>query len=265
MASSSLIVSLHDVTPSTFARVRRQVESLSGLGVTRTSLLAIPHYHAKEKLRDDPSLVSWLKTRQEEGHEVVLHGWLHQISDLKSQISNSRPGRWFYENLYTAGEAEFLHLGYDEAHARMAQGLDMFRDLGLKARGFIAPAWLMNPEVELAAKAHGFAYTNTISEIVALSNGRRLPSRSCVWSTRAAWRRICSLGWNRLLFARLRDAEPLRISLHPSDLEYPAIWRQISHLIRSAIETRQPVTYAGWIERHGRESGVVDKVGAGCF
>ncbi len=259
MPQPSLIVSLHDVTPSTFDRVRRQVDELASFGVTRTSLLAVPCYHGNEKLGDDPALVKWLCARQSEGHEVVLHGWLHQISNLKSlsrrggdQISNPSPSplSWFYRNLYTAGEAEFLTLNHGEARALIGHGLAMFNELGLRARGFIAPAWLMNPEVERAAADQGLAYTNTISELVRLPGGKRHATRSCVWSTRAAWRRECSLAWNALLFRRLHDVEPLRISLHPSDLEYPAVWRQIKGLIQSACRLRKPVTYADWISNH---------------
>lgn len=250
MEAHSLIVSLHDVTASTFERVRRQVEELASLGVARTSLLAVPHYHGRERLDESPALADWLRKRESEGHEVVLHGWRHDVSNLKSQTSDHSPRSWFYRNLYTAGEAEFLNLNFDEASGLIGKGLAMFHDLRLNARGFIAPAWLMNREVERAAAGHGLSYTNTISELIHLPEGTVHAARSCVWSTRAAWRRVCSLGWNSLLFQRLQGTDPLRISLHPCDLEYPAIWGHIKRLIQSACRLRKPVTYADWISQN---------------
>ncbi len=249
MDHSSLIVSLHDVSPSTFERVRCQMEELAALNVDRVSLLVIPHYHSQERINENKEICEWLKRLQADGHEIVLHGWHHGSSKFKVRSSKFSPAsHWFYKNIYTTGEAEFLDLDYAEASKRIADGLVIFRELNFEVKGFIAPAWLMNTEVERAAKDHGFLYTNTISELIHLPSGRRHPARSCVWSTRAGWRRICSRAWNVLLFDQLERTSPLRISLHPSDLEYPAIWGQIKRLIYAAMKKRKVVTYAEWME-----------------
>jgi predicted deacetylase len=243
VTSPALIVSIHDITTSTLDLVRRQVKELSGLGVARASLLAVPHYHGEERLDQDAILCDWLRKCQADGHEIVLHGWTHQ---------GSRPGKsgaWFYERLYTAGEAEFLTLDGAEARERIEKGRTMLRALGFQVSGFIAPAWLMNSEVERAARDAGFLYTNTISEMVHLPNGRRFPARSCVWSVRARWRRACSLAWNDWLFRRLQGADLLRISLHPRDLDYPGVWAQIRRTIRLARQQRACATYSEWIQR----------------
>ncbi len=246
MAQPSLIVSLHDITTSTFDRVQRQLEELAALGISRTSLLVIPYYHGQARLDENKTLCDWLRQSQSDGHEIVLHGWLHQ------NLPSNHPRTWFYQNLYTSGEAEFLNLPYEEAYARIGNGLRMFRQLGFNVHGFIAPAWLMNPEIERATQAHGLEYTNTISELVHLPSGQRYSTRSCVWSSRTTWRRASSLVWNSWLFQRLKFVDPLRISLHPCDLEYPAVWRQIRDLVRSALTTRLPITYVEWIQTRGK-------------
>ena len=251
MGPKSLIISLHDVTPRNYVRVRQQIEELAALDIHQTSLLVVPHFHGEKQLDEDQAFCKWLLQLQGQGHEIVLHGWTHQVSNLKSQISNLKcPFTWFYENLYTAGEAEFLNLDYKEAHTRIGKGLAMFRDLGLNTRGFIAPAWLMNPNVERAAKDHGLIYSNTISKLIHLPTDRSYSTRSCVWSTRAFWRRVISPIWNSYLFHRLNAVDPLRISLHPNDLDYPKIWEQIKTLVRLARCERKPTTYADWIQRH---------------
>lgn len=211
----------------------------------QTSLLVVPHYHSTERIDASTELCQWLRRCQEQGHEIVLHGWTHQLPSKRKIKSGLNT--WFFENFYTAGEAEFLTLDYTEAMDRISRGLEMFRALRLDACGFIAPAWLMNPEVERAARDCGLSYSNTISEWIDLKNSRRIATRSCVWSSRAAWRRGASILWNRTLFSQLNGVEPLRISLHPCDLEYPAIWGQIKSLVRLASKGRAATTYAGWM------------------
>jgi len=248
VAERFLIISLHDVAASTFPMVRAQFDQLGAMGASRVSILAIPRYHGQERLEDDGRLCEWLRVCESQGHEVVLHGWTHQSPELRIQNSGGRTvQQWFYEEMYTTGEAEFFGIGYGEAHERIGSGVRLFQSLGLRPRGFIAPAWLMNGAVEKAAKDQGLMYTNTISELIHLPSGKRRAARSCVWSTRAAWRRGCSRLWNAALFRRLENCELLRISLHPDDLEHPAIWRQITRFIGLALRNRRALTYGDWV------------------
>jgi uncharacterized protein len=241
-----LIVSLHDVTSSTFPKIERQLSDLSRIGVTRTSLLVIPHYHGREEMDKDSHLCDELKKYQERGHEIVLHGWKHLSKEVKGQPNDL--SHWFYRNLYTANEAEFLSLDYETASSLIRKGQEMFAQKNLNPKGFIAPAWLMNNQVERALKDLGFQYTNNVSELIDFAKDRRIPTRSCVWSTRAAWRSYASLAWNALLFHRLQDIEPLRISLHPGDLDQPRVWRQVKKLIQLATQNRLVTTYGSWIQ-----------------
>ncbi len=256
MNQPTFIVSLHDVTESTFDLARRQMDELTSWGVRQMSLLVVPCFHGQERLDECPPLCEWLRKCQSERHEIVLHGWRHLNTKLKSkniqlEIRNPKSeilSTWFYENFYTSGESEFLNLDYKEAFSRIEKGLTLFRDIGLKSQGFIAPAWLMNSEVEKAARDLGLVYTNTISELIHLPTGQRDPTRSCVWSTRTRWRRLLSLAWNHFLFKRLQSVNPLRISLHPHDLKYPSIWKQIKIFIQRAHEKRRVTTYSDWIQ-----------------
>jgi predicted deacetylase len=248
MEKGSMIVSLHDVCPSSFLRIQKQWDELRELGLSKMSLLLVPFFHSEKFYHEDKSLCEWLECAQSLGHEIVLHGWFHQNAVLQEKKA---PGfkTWFFENLYTSGEAEFLNLNYQEAHRKISEGLKLFRETNFKVQGFIAPAWLMNSQVERAAKDHGLNYTNTVAEIVHLPSNKRFPSRSCVWSTRSQWRRVCSLGWNAFLFKSLNGVEPLRISLHPCDLEYSAVWLQIKRFIKQALINREAMTYGEWMAK----------------
>lgn len=136
-----------------------------------------------------------------------------------------------------------------EASVRLERGLGEFRQAGLAPKGFIAPAWLLGPEAERAVKKAGLAYTTRLKTFKDLDSGRENHSQSLVWSVRAAWRRLASLGWNAFLARRLQGNPLLRIGLHPPDWDHPAIRRQILQLIAAALAGREVMTYEDWLSR----------------
>ncbi len=150
---------------------------------------------------------------------------------------------------YTAREGEFYDLSESEAALRLERGKREFAGLGLEARGFIAPAWLLGREAERAVRSAGFEYTTTLRTFKDLVTGRETTSQSLVWSVRNAWRRMVSLFWNRMLARSLFRAPLLRIGLHPVDWEHRVIRRQALHLVRSALAARGAITYEGWLAR----------------
>jgi hypothetical protein len=97
-----------------------------------------------------------------------------------------------------------------------------------------------------------FAYTTTLKEIVPLAPGtnRATSSQSLCYSARASWRRFASAFWNKNLFYRLRETNLIRLSLHPRDLEFPLLRRQIDQILISAIKRGfEPTTYGNYVAR----------------
>ena len=98
----------------------------------------------------------------------------------------------------------------------------------------------------------GFAYTTRLREIIPLLPGvnRLIHSQSLCYSTRAGWRRVASGIWNKRLFARLRETDLIRLSLHPRDLEFPLIRRQVDQIVRASLKRGfQPTTYGDYVAR----------------
>jgi predicted deacetylase len=242
-SARALVVSLHDVSPRTFADCRRIVAELKALGVARTSLLVIPDHHHRGQVAEDAALCTWLRGLEAAGHEVVLHGYHHQRARRSGE---SLRDRWT-TRFYTADEGEFYDLDRHPASALVSRGLAEFRTLGFHPSGFIAPAWLLGAAAEEAVRELGVDYTTRLGSVTDLRTGAVAAAQSCVWSVRSRWRRAVSLGWNASLFRRLRANPLLRISIHPVDVGHAAIWKQIRGLVTRALEDRAPMTYHAWI------------------
>lgn len=241
----ALVVSLHDVSPLTRTRCERIVTELAAIGLTRLSLLVIPNHHDRGHVRADVLLCDWLRARAAEGHEIVTHGYFH----LRPRREKESLVQRFTTRVYTADEGEFFDLDRNEAHSLARRGNSELREIGLDPRGFIAPAWLLSSQAEGALRELGYEYTTRLRTVTDLRSGCVHESQSLCWSVRTGWRRAVSLAWNAALNRRLRAADLLRISVHPPDIEHPAVWCQIRRFVADALHTRTGMTYLDWITR----------------
>ena len=235
-------VSIHDVSPWTRPAVETMLRDLAEKGVGVTSLLIVPDHHHRGAVDADGDFLNWLRQREADGHEIVLHGFYH----VREQRAG---GRWWQKLVtehYTAGEGEFYDLTYGEARRRLHKGRAMLTDAGLDVRGFIAPAWLLGVDAERAARDEGFDYTTRLGGVLDLRSGRWTASQSLVYSVRSGWRRLVSLGWNAWLAARLRMNPLARLGLHPPDWQHEKIRCQSLRLAREASADRRVIRYQDW-------------------
>jgi predicted deacetylase len=75
---AALVVSIHDVAPSTQTRVAEIISDLAHRGAAVTSLLVVPNYHRRGRSTDDRGFVRWLQDLEAKGHEIVIHGYFHE-------------------------------------------------------------------------------------------------------------------------------------------------------------------------------------------
>jgi predicted deacetylase len=230
------VVVLHDAAPATWSaceRLRRCVRAVAPVPLT---WLAVPRRHGAPR---DARFEAALDAARSQGDELALHGWTHRDDAggrPRGPIDYARR-RW-----YTAGEGEFAALSRAAASERLRLGRQWFEASGWPLAGFVAPAWLMSPGTWDALDAAGFEYTCTLSRIVALPSRASLASRSIVYSTRAAWRRALSRGWNAALARAQRTRPLLRFELHPGDAEHAALRRSWMRLLERALREREAVT-----------------------
>jgi len=240
----SLVVSIHDVSPLTQPFCEEILAQLLQLGIDQTSLLIIPNHHGCAPIREDSAFRSWIVGKIEAGHEAVLHGYFHQRQKQKTDSVRAK----ITTELYTAGEGEFFDLTTGEASIRVQRGLEDLAFLPQKIVGFIAPAWLLGANAEVAIRKLGFLYTTRLGWVQTFGRCADVRSQSLVWSTRARWRMVTSLAWNRCLALRLVRAPLLRIGIHPPDLQHRPVWEQIRRLVVAARHVRECVSYAKFVE-----------------
>jgi predicted deacetylase len=248
LESKFLIVSLHDAHPHSHQAIIEQVAFLHKYGVRKTSILVVPNFHHEGSVATDKSFCESILGLQQLGHELVLHGYFHD----RQESPPEKLSTLFWTRLYTSRESEFLDLPLEKARERLERGRALFAQLGWQAKGFIAPAWLMAAGLPKLLAELGFAYTTRLREIIHLKAGeqRITAAQSLCYSTRAAWRRGASGIWNKHLFHRLRTTNLIRLSLHPRDLEFPLIRRQVDQILRAAFRRGfEPTTYGDYVAR----------------
>ncbi len=240
----SVVVSVHDIAPSTRATAEKMIAELGRRGVATCSLLVVPNYRHAGTIAADRELQIWLRELEGRGHEIVIHGYFHERPRRENETAREK----FLTRFYTDDEGEFFDLPYDDALNRITLAREEFHSLGLAPRGFIAPAWLLSTEGERAARDAGIDYTTRLTTVRDLMRERNVHARSLVYSVRNQWRRTTSLAWNAALFIAAKQHQLVRLSLHPPDYSHREIWNQILRFIDELLVGRVATTYAAWID-----------------
>src|SRR5436305_1996506 len=85
-----LIVSVHDVAPSTKPIADKIISELTAKGIRHCSLLVVPDYHHQGASMQDRQFVSWLRNLEAAGNEIVIHGYFHERPRQARQSSLDR-------------------------------------------------------------------------------------------------------------------------------------------------------------------------------
>ena len=244
LSQGSVVVSVHDIAPSTRAIAEKMIAELARRGVATCSLLVVPNYHHAGTIAADRELQIWLRELEGRGHEIVIHGYFHERPRRENETAREK----LLTRFYTDDEGEFFDLPYDDALNRITRAREEFHSLGLAPRGFIAPAWLLSAEGERAARDAGIDYTTRLSTVRDLMREKNMHARSLVYSVRNQWRRTASLAWNAALFIAAKQHQLVRLSLHPPDYSHREIWNQILRFVDELLAGRTATTYAAWID-----------------
>jgi predicted deacetylase len=242
-APRQLVVSVHDVAPPQWNQVRRMLDVLTAIGVRHRSLLVIPDYHGHSPIDRHEDFCEWLRQRQHEGDEIVLHGYEHIERCAPHNVRDRFKNRWF-----TQGEGEFLSLDYARARERIERGMAMFARTGLDAQGFVAPAWLINRAGVKAARDCGFQYTNSYLRFSDLRDGWSRLAPSLVFGPGHLNEDVGIHVQERACRA-LAHSPIVRVVLHPPCVEHPARLERIVAIITRRLRSHDPVSYLQLLAR----------------
>ncbi|MEM9710661.1 MAG: DUF2334 domain-containing protein [Actinomycetota bacterium] len=238
MSHAAVVVSLHDVDHRCADACRRWMRLLAERGVVATALVVCGPLHlagAAER-RGVVALLDEIVVR---GGEVSIHGWSHVASDRSGGIRR-RVGR-----LVARGCEEFWTLDRAEAEERIRACARVLDELGHTAIGMTPPGWMASPDARRAMADAGLRYRTDHLGIHDLHTGHTTVSPALSHRSGSAWQRPAAHGFGLLASGADRLGTPLRISLHPADLDHPHLVERTLQVLYDALERgRRSTTYA---------------------
>lgn len=204
-----LLVSIHDVMPTTLDRVERIFDRLVAARLLPVTLLIVPGTGWRE--HD----LARLRAMLDAGAQPAGHGWRHQ----------ARCVRGFKHRLHSAlisrHAGEHLALSRRQILRLMLGNHRWFGDHGLSEPGlYVPPAWAMGPVPRRLLDRMPFDRFETLAGVYDARRRRfhRLPLVGFEADT--MFRGVTVRGFNRLNRVLARAAgRPLRLGIHPDDFE----------------------------------------------
>jgi hypothetical protein len=226
-------VSIHDVSPASALEVEAALELCHAAGA-RPSLLVVPNFHGSAPLLEDARFCDRLRRLQQDGHEVYLHGLVHQSAPrYDSRHGSGRLAWMFAQRVISGGEAEMSDVTPEEGRERIEQGERVLARAGLRVDGFVAPAWSMPPWLLPLLAERDYHFTEDHLRVYDPASGRSRPSVMLNWASRSPARLLATVAWCRAA-KYARALVPARIAIHPADMGWLALRREIERLLEWA-------------------------------
>jgi predicted deacetylase len=204
------ILSIHDVFPATFSRVEKIISLLEECGVPPATLLVVPGREwSEERLAD-------LRRMAEKGHPLAGHGWVHKAVPTSRTLFHK-----FHAALISRNEAEHLSRPPDELREMIERCYEWFPSVGLPAPElYVPPAWALGSLDLGKLKDLPFRWYEILRGFVEGETGQTRWLPLAGFEADTTFRQVSLRLWNGLngLWGK-RLTGPLRISIHPGDLD----------------------------------------------
>lgn len=141
------------------------MDQLNRLDVRPRVFKVIPQH-----LETSPELIRFLQREQDQGSEIVLHGYAHRRSGAWQRPRR----RQLRARLFAPNDAEFLSLTPVEIESRVGAGRAILQGAGLVVNGFCAPGWIESRDVRPVLRRFGFRYDVAMTHLFDLHSGRRI-------------------------------------------------------------------------------------------
>jgi predicted deacetylase len=204
------IVSIHDVMPGTLEPVRRILDLLNEVGASPVTLLVVPG-------RDwSAPQIDQLRSWESAGCILAGHGWVHEVSEQKT-LFHQLHGRFLSRMV-----AEHLSLDRTEARALVCRCRHWFGEQDLTPPDlYVPPAWAMGALARRDLNDLPFDRYETARGVYVAAENRFFQLPLAGFEADIPIRAAILRPWNRINLAAARSRGlPLRIAIHPFDLEF---------------------------------------------
>lgn len=208
--SRRALVTLHDVAPATLERCRRTLDALARRSVEPVTLLVVP---GAEWSPGDLDVLRRLAER----YPLAGHGWSHRAVPPGDRTRYHRA----HALVISRDEGEHLSRTAAEIRDLVRRCANWFRDVGLDVPSlYVPPAWGLGRLTAADMAGLPFRYYETLTGIHDADAGafRRLPLVGYLADTPVRVRALRALNRFNRAAARIMR-RPLRVSIHPPDLE----------------------------------------------
>jgi len=203
------LVTVHDVMPHTLEGVNKIVTLLQPYPHDKLCLLVVPGLDWKDEQLD--MLRQWQST----GFELAGHGWHHESKVIKT----------FYHRLHSLvlsrNCAEHLSLDNQQLKHMITENYSWFghHDFSIP-QFYVPPAWAMGHIKKSELSDLPFRYYESLGGILDSKSGKfiNLPLIGFEADTRS--RKQILRVWNSINKKISSSKHPVRISIHPYDLDY---------------------------------------------
>ncbi len=197
-----------------------QLSRLERLPRNKITLLVVP---GKEWRSGD---IRWLQALAQSGYPLAGHGWSHQSPTPRSLYHR------LHSLLLSRRAAEHLSQNEGELKARVSLCHHWFNRHDLPSPDlYVPPAWANGKLDWMNWDQRPFRLLETLHGVADLQTGSRNPLPLTGYEADTPLRALFLSGFNHLsIQCAQRQQRPLRIGLHPYDLNYPLAAQALRHI-----------------------------------
>lgn len=203
-----LLLSIHDVMPATLGHVEHIVSELANRGFRTVTLLVVPGSGWT------PDSLQRLRTLTGSGAELAGHGWRHTVDDIRGLQHR------LHSLLISRNVAEHLALTRSGIRTLVTRCFAWFAANDLPEPSlYVPPAWAMGSIGKDDLDRLPFCQYETLAGIY--SSKARAFRRTAMTGFEAdtAFRAVSCRLWNFLNARAAGTSRPIRVAIHPRDLE----------------------------------------------
>lgn len=203
-------ISIHDVMPDTLAATTDILKLLKEKGAGPVQLLVVPGLDWPDEG------LAQLRLWQDEGHELVGHGWVHKASQIRGVKHR------LHSLLISRDVAEHLSLDESGVINLLSECHEWFVQKGLRPPTFyVPPAWALGKIARHSLSGLPFTQIETLGGVLDCQTGRQERQYLVGFEADTLFRKYTLRVFNAANVAMARlSGRPLRIAIHPQDLKH---------------------------------------------